>query len=417
MLIYKRFGFGISVSVFVIFIYTSLSSFAVDQAQLPTENYFGKMPKVYARLINVNATHRMITAQVEGEKDKNHQVISLKVSTDSDIWRRGSFAKLSDFSPDMHVVLFPRVDDQGKWLDLRVLSDEITYQAITNAWHTVKGLSKDGKRLTVERVLKDKPQTFTASLNSESRIWTDSEPKSEPKSDMAKLKAGDRVIFQQRYAGDLAFYSEIVTESGFKATSQTQSQRNQERLGREGLSAVVNDVNLTTREILLTPNRDANQWVLRLHQYETVQLKTTDEKASPLRTQVIAVRPDGERLKMRLTANGTQLARFSHADEIRILIDPTILARQEWLPDYVQKQSVDEQADYLLAWLYCPCNIADLNCGGQIFGVPACTHECHMPQQLHTEVVDFLKQNLSPNEIVNRLRAKYGELVMFSHLL
>jgi hypothetical protein len=409
MFMHKRFCFGISLSF--LSLYMSFWSLASDQVQLPTENYFGKMPKVYARLTNVDAVHRMVTVQVEGE---NYQA-AFRFPPESDIWRHGSFAALNDFSPNMRVVLFPRVDDQGEWLDLRVLSDEISYQAITNAWHTVKGLSKDGKRLTVERAVKDKPQTFTASLNSESRIWTDSEMRA----DMAKLKPGDRVLFQLRYDGDgdMAFFSEIVTESAFKAASEAQSKRHNERLGKDGLTAMVNDVNLTTREILLTLNRNANQWALRLHQYETVQLKTIDEKASAVRTQVIAVRPDGERLKMRLTANGTQLARFSPADEIRILIDPTILVRQEWLPDYVQKQSVDEQADYLLAWLYCPCNIADLNCGGQIFGVPACTHECHMPQQLHTEVVNFLNQDLSPNEIVERLRAKYGELVMLSHLL
>jgi hypothetical protein len=382
-----------------------------DKMHGPTsnENYFGKMPKVFCRIVRMDAERRTLEAIL----DRGGKQISLPVRSDAAIHRLGSWGKLSDFVPDQRAYLLIDVDDKGNWLNVHAIADDVTNLALHNHWYTVTSLASDAVTLSREDANK-KPTSFTLNVAPRTRVWKGAQSVA-----MSGLAVGDKVFYQTYFDGKMLTASDFYDEQGYHAARRAQEQKHAERLEREGATAVVNDVQPFASEALLTIYREGVTAALKLRTLDKVQLSRLEngKPAAPVEVTVADVTPDHAKVKLRVVADGSKLSRFAVGGEVRVLIPSSVFSRHSLSPEYFAGKSLDERASRVMALLYCPCEIAGDNCTGQFYGVLACTHNCHMPKAMHEEIANLLKAGKSEEEVVKMLTDKYGQALLFSHLL
>lgn len=92
----------------------------------PKENYFGAMPKLYARLIKVDPRARTVEALFEPD----NKPATLPLAWDAELYRNGAFAAPEDFRGGMRVFVLLDTDARKRWAGVRALMDEATAEAI-----------------------------------------------------------------------------------------------------------------------------------------------------------------------------------------------------------------------------------------------------------------------------------------------
>jgi cytochrome c-type biogenesis protein CcmH/NrfF len=371
------------------------------------ENYFGKMPKVFCRVVKVDTEKRTLEAILERDGKR----VALPIRSDAAIHRFGSWGKLSDFAPDARAYLLIDVDDKGTWLNVHAIADDVTYLALHNHWFTVKSIASDKVELTLEG---KKPVSVALNLTPQTKVW-----KGEASRETPRLAVGDKVFYQSYFEGKRLTASDFYDEQNYLRAREQQERKHNELLAKDGAAAVVNDVQPFASEVLLTVHREGVTAALKLKTNDKAQLVRLEngKPSAPVPVTVGSVTPDHAKVKLRVVADGSKLSRLKIGDEWRVLIPSDVLLRNSLSPDYFAGKSLDERARRVMALLYCPCEIAGDNCTGQFYGVLACTHNCHMPTAMHKEIADLLKAGKSEEEVVKELTSRYGQALLLSHLL
>lgn len=397
------------ISVSLVIVSCGWTQHEMHHAPTSNENYFGKMPKVFCRIVKVDAERRTLEAVLE----RDGKLIVLPIRNDAAIHRLGSWGKLSDFAPDQRAYLLIDVDDKGKWLNVHAIADDVTYLVLHNYWYTVKSVTSDAVTLTREDAKRQSIE-LTLHVTPRTQAW-----KGGQSVEVSRLAVGDKVFHQTYFEGKRLTASDFYDEQSYHRARESQQRKHDESLEREGASAVINDVQPFASEALLTVHREGVAAALKLKAHDKVQIVCTEngKPSAPIPVTIGNVTPDHAKVKLSVVADGSKLSRLKVGDEVRVMIPSDAFSRNPLSPDYFAGKSLDERTRRIMALLYCPCNIAGDNCGGQFYGVLACTHGCHMPKAMHTEIADLLKAGKSEEEVVKTLTAKYGQALLFSHLL
>ena len=239
----------------------------------------------------------------------------MPIRGDTELRIRRLLRRLSDYYPGESVMLFVYPDAEGKWVYPRAVQDEIQMMSQHKWWWTVDALDRTAGTIQLSRREKDKVFRESFRIGPATKVWKGDQP-----TGVETLKVGDVVLFQTRYetGQDHRFAVELLDGKGLEAIKAAQQARHREHLLRDGLPAVVNDLDVLTGAVTISTQWTAEDLARKIKAGDSLKLLDSDRRVL-FEAPVAESRGEGVHQRILLAADPATMIRLRIGDEVRVL--------------------------------------------------------------------------------------------------
>jgi hypothetical protein len=359
--------------------------------------YLRSVPKEFATLKAVDATHRRVTLLADGDNVTREWPLT----DDAEIKIDGWWGRLDQLALGQRVWVWLKTNRKKKPVAIAMLADDTSQQDIHGTGGTV--IKNEAGVLTVKpekgpnRVLK------TAGAESHQGNRKVLPGAFAPKSRVFVRASGNEAVL-------------ICDPAAFEARRQAQRQLLRKRWLTEGLPGSVSFVHVFSGEMDLIIDHEGMRWARSLKRGDKVTLP-----ADPAISAVVkSVTPWRERTLLRLVARSQDLTDLKPGQRLALKMPapPHDVENSKFPPDMDLPRSRAERIDWFLASIYCTCGVRGDVCTGHFYTLASCNpNGCGKPNQMRKHLAKLIDQGLTDRQIFEKLLAEEGPGLLQPHLL
>ena len=301
-----------ALAAMVVIAFFQLHASADEKPVKPRFNgtYFGKMPRAWVEILKVDPDHRSLTVRT-----KKGEEVTVPIRGDTELRVRDSWGELSDYYPGESVMLFVYPDADGKWVYPRAVQDEIQMMSQHKWWWTVDAVDRTADTVHLSRRDKDKVFRESFRIGPATKVWNGDQP-----TGVETLNVGDVVLFQTRYEKGQVhrFAVELLDGRGLEAIRAAQQVRHRDHLLRDGLPAVVNDLDVLTGAVTISTQWTAEDLARKVKAGDRLKLLDSDRRVL-FEAPVAEFTGEGVHQRILLAADPATMIRLRIGDEVRVL--------------------------------------------------------------------------------------------------
>lgn len=348
------------------------------------------VPKEFATLGEIDVENSSVELLIEGE----HEAKKWKVLPDAELKVHGWWGRLEQFKSGDRVWVWFAIDRKKERQAVLMLADELSEQEIHGLPHTLTGFGKARGTVTIKSEISGERQLTVKNL------------------DVSALM-GQQVYVQT--AGEAAAI--IASLDEFRAMRSRQQEWLRRVWRRDGLPGTVTFLHPLSGEMEIVFDHEAIRWGRYLQYGDEVSLQTD----TPISAVIKHVQPWRERTLVRLvTASGTDQFDLSLGQRINVrLSEPPDEVQRSPLPTDIGRRTMKrDRIEWFLASTYCSCKIAGDRCTGMFYSLASCNENaCGMPNQIRARVEEMIDEDLTDEQIWQKLHQMRGPDVGKQHLL
>ncbi len=354
-----------------------------------TAEFLRAVPKHFATLKAADPAGRRVTLLIDGEGLPK----VWPLTPDAEVKVAGWWGRLEQLKPGDRVWAWFHMDRKKQPVAVSMLCDEVSQQDVHGAGVTLESLTADALTYQPakgkERTLKAAGATFSG-----------------------EKKPGTRVYVQS--AGDKARL--VLDAAAFEAKRAEQKAWLRRRWADEGLPGVVAFLHPFSGELDFVLDHEAMRWGRALRPGDKVSIRT----AEPIAAVVKSVKPWREHTQLRLVAAGTDQGDLTPGQRLglKVTTPPAEVDDARLPPDLDLPRTREERIEWLLASVYCTCQVKNDTCTGHFYTLASCNpNGCGMPNQMRKALAAKIDRNLTDRQIFEELLKEHGPDLLRPHLL
>lgn len=371
-----------------------------------------RWPKAFAIAVEVDAGAGKVELWVEG-KD---QPSTWPVSADAEIKIDASWGRLAQVHSGDRVWAWFELDRRDQPLHVVVLADELSEQDIHGSPHTLEAVDVASRRVIVRRA--------------------GSEPRDlELHESIAVAERGGAFHFSTLPSSggeqpDLAcgLGQEVYVQTGREGVRliltarELDARRDRQRSvldgiwEQEGVPATVTVLHPLTAEMELMVDHEGLQWIRQVAPGTMVELHAEN----PIPAIVESVAPWRERTRLMLTTMGQDQSELRVGQRLPVRLPAPRADRHvfPWPADPARLATKEERIDWILAGIYCTCDIQDDSCTGMFYTLASCeAMKCGMPKRVRSFLATLIDDGKANADILRAIVEEYGSLALKPHIL
>jgi hypothetical protein len=354
-----------------------------------TAEYLRHVPKHFGTLKAVDATKRQVTILLDGETGAK----DWPLLPDAEVKLSGWWARLDQLTVGDRVWIWFQTNRKKQPTGIAMLCDELSEQDMHGSGVV---LDKKGEGILTYKSVKGAARTVK----------------------VEKLPALDAIALgKQCYvqtAGDQARL--LLDPTAFETRRAEQKAALRKRWVDEGLPGTVSFLHRFSGEMELMLDHECMRWGRSLNYGDKVTLQADP----PINAVVKKVAAWRERTQLRLVVNSFDQCDLNLGDRVRLKMTPPAAAVENSLlpPDIDRPRSKEERLDWILASIYCTCQVRGDTCTGDFYTLASCNpNACGMPNHQRKTIAALIDKGMTDKEIFEQLIKENGPELLRPHLL
>lgn len=383
-----------------------------------TSELLREVPKKFASYLGMDGKSGKVRLHLEGDKEPT----AWDLKPDAEIKLLGFWGRLEQLRPGERVWVWFDIDRAKKPRAILMLADEISEQHIHQAPPILTAFDINQGTITLSDSLSlPKPKRGpgrTLKLSSGRHLvvlekglgWSD-----DAKAVVQQLRGltPAKPVYVQS-TGDT--FQIAMDEPTLEIVRSWQRARMRDIWEKDGLPGTVVFLHPLGGEMDYMLDHEAMRWGRSLKTGDLVKLNA----ANPVKAQVKEVRPWRERTLVRLVTGGFDQADLHLGQRVTLSMPkpPLEVDTAELPPDVDRPRPRDERIEWVLASVYCACQVVGDRCTGMFYTLASCNvNACGMPKHVRRLVAKMIDEGLSDRQILESLRKDQGPQLYLPHLL
>jgi hypothetical protein len=372
-----------------------LASAAEDDGRIAAqENHFARFGRQFAGLAKIDP----VKGEIELVTERGGRMLRLPIRSDAEFFRHWAPAAPEDFAVGLRLWIWTTTDEKGQALDVRMVADEITAQAMHRQRYEFAGDAPDGK-VRFRGKVKDSPESLTLV----------------PPEGFRPPAPGTKLLVQTAFDAGRKLV-EVLTDAELETARLAQHKKHDARFAKTGVPAVVNLSEDVSAEVMLSVWRPGDRWVRGLDYGDTLEILPAAGGPVPARVTDITVR--GNRTRLTVVAEGKFHHRLPPGAAVSLKFPrPKLPADFDEPPDTDRHRTRDERVVWLQSNIHCICGSGGDVCAGDFLTLYLCNgHLCGHPRQVARRIDAWIGAGKTDREILKLLREEEGTVCLRPHL-
>lgn len=383
-----------------------------------TSELLREVPKKFAAYLGLDGKSGRVRLHLEGDKEPT----AWDLKPDAEIKVLSFWGRLEQLRPGERVWVWFDIDRAKKPRAILMLADEISQQHIQQTPPILTTFDENQGTITLSdspslpkpkrgpgRTLKLADGRHVV-VSGAGLAWSD-----DGKVVVERLRglAPGKPVYVQS-AGDT--FQIAMDELTLEKVRSWQRLRMRDIWEKDGLPGSVVFLHPLGGEMDYMLDHEAMRWGRSLKTGDLVKLNTPN----PVKAQVKEVRPWRERTLVRLVTGGFDQADMHLGQRVRLSMTrpPVEVDTAELPPDVDRLRTRDERIEWVLASVYCACQVAGDRCTGMFYTLASCNvNACGMPKHMRRLVARWIDEGQTDRQILESLRKEQGPQVFQPHLL
>jgi hypothetical protein len=377
-----------------------------------------EVPKKFASYLGIDCKSGKVRLHLEGDKEPT----AWDLKPDVEIKVLGFWGRLEHLRASERVWVWFDIDRARKPRAILMLADEISEQHIHQTPPILTALDVKQGSITLSDSL-----SLATAKRGPGRTLKLSGGRHIAESGAGLAWSDDAKVVAQRL-GALTLAKPVYVQSTgdtfqialdeptLEKVRSSQRLRMRDIWEKEGLPGSVVFLHPLGGEMDYMLDHEAMRWGRSLKTGDLVKLNAPN----PVKAQVKEVRPWRERTLVRLVTGGFDQADLHLGQRVTLSMakPPLEVDTAELPPDVDRPRLRDERIEWVLASVYCACQVAGDRCTGMFYTLASCNvNACGMPRHVRRLVAEMIDQGLTDRQILASLRKEQGPQLFQPHLL
>ncbi len=359
-----------------------------------------KMEKTEATIVKINSE----TISVIADSDKKEHSASFMPQTE--FYFHGAWGSAKTFGAKQRVYIIARTSAKKEWNTVHALADEISMEAMSMPWILKRNDAAKNTFVFGDKKGRKPERELSRDENTHLRF----------SSKANAPMVGQPYFYNTRSEGKRNVAMEIFDAASFENERAKLQKQNRDSAAQNGLVATVVETDVATHRISLLIRRADSLFARILKKNDKVRLAGKFLGDAENHFEVVDVRPDYSRTRLRLEIPLASFENFHTGETIRVFAPLPENLSIDTPPDLGRFTARLERIDYFMSTIYCPCGMLGTSCAGHWNTLAACKlHGCGMPNLMTREIGEWIDAGKSDEEILATLIQRNGKIILAQH--